>query len=45
MQPRLRQNYESKVVQKKADTLEFGNPIEIPRVEKIVINVGLGDAK
>jgi large subunit ribosomal protein L5 len=45
MQPRLRQHYESKVVQKLADTFEFGNPMEIPRVEKIVINVGLGDAK
>ena len=45
MQPRLRQHYESKVVQKLADTFEFGNPMEIPRVEKIVINVGLGEAK
>jgi hypothetical protein len=45
MQPRLRQHYESKVVQKLADTFEFGNPMEIPRIEKIVINVGLGDAK
>jgi large subunit ribosomal protein L5 len=45
MQPRLRQHYESQVVQKLADTFEFGNRMEIPRLDKIVINVGLGDAK
>jgi large subunit ribosomal protein L5 len=45
MQPRLKQHYESQVVQKLADTFEFGNRMEIPRVEKVVINVGLGDAK
>jgi large subunit ribosomal protein L5 len=45
MQPRLRQHYESQVVQKLADTFEFGNRMQIPRLDKIVINVGLGDAK
>ena len=44
MQPRLRQHYESQVVQKLADTFEFGNRIEIPKLEKIVINMGVGEA-
>jgi large subunit ribosomal protein L5 len=45
MQPRLRKHYDSQVVPKLAETFGFGNPMQIPKVEKVVINVGLGDAK
>ena len=45
MQPRLRQHYEAQVIPKLAETFGFGNPMQVPRIEKVVINVGLGDAK
>jgi large subunit ribosomal protein L5 len=45
MQPRLRQHYDSHVAPKLAETFGFGNPMQIPKIDKVVINVGLGDAK
>jgi large subunit ribosomal protein L5 len=44
-QPRLRQHYEKHVVAKLQESFGFDNPMEVPRLEKIVINSGLGDAK
>ncbi|MDP2470810.1 MAG: 50S ribosomal protein L5 [Candidatus Palauibacterales bacterium] len=44
-QPRLRQHYEKHVISKLQEAFGFDNPMEVPRVEKIVINSGLGDAK
>jgi large subunit ribosomal protein L5 len=44
-QPRLREHYETHVVPKLRETFGFDNPMEVPRLEKIVINAGLGDAK
>ncbi|MDT8436100.1 MAG: 50S ribosomal protein L5 [Gemmatimonadota bacterium] len=43
--PRLRQHYEESVTGKLRETFGFENPMETPRLEKIVLNVGLGDAK
>ena len=42
--PRLRQVYEDQV--RTALTTRFGyrNPMEVPRIEKIVLNMGVGDA-
>lgn len=45
MKPRLREHYEKQVVPKLIGEFEFENPMEVPRLEKIVINVGLGSAK
>ncbi|MGD8494626.1 MAG: 50S ribosomal protein L5 [Gemmatimonadales bacterium] len=45
MKPRLREHYETQVVPKLVDEFGFDNPMEIPRLEKIVLNVGLGSAK
>ena len=45
MKPRLREHYEKQVVPKLLDEFGFDNPMEVPRLEKIVINVGLGSAK
>lgn len=45
MKPRLREHYEKQVVPKLLGEFEFENPMEVPRLEKIVINVGLGSAK
>jgi large subunit ribosomal protein L5 len=45
MKPRLREHYENQVVPKLVGEFGFENPMEVPRLEKIVINVGLGSAK
>ena len=44
MKPRLQEHYESKVRPKLAKELGYANPHRLPWVEKIVINVGVGDA-
>ena len=44
MKPRLREHYETQVVPKLVSEFGFENPMEIPRLEKIVLNVGLGSA-
>lgn len=43
--PRLQEHYESHVREKLADTFGFENPMEVPRLEKIVVNSGIGEAK
>lgn len=43
--PRLRKHYEDTVRGKLADTFGFENPHQIPKLEKIVINAGLGEGK
>lgn len=42
---RLRQHYVDNVTGKLQETFGFGNSMETPRLEKIVLNVGLGEAK
>ena len=42
--PRLRQTYENETVKKLQDEFQFGNPMEIPRLVKITLNMGLGEA-
>lgn len=44
-QPRLRQHYEKQVVPRLQEAFGFGNAMEVPHLDKIVINCGLGDAK
>lgn len=43
--PRLQEHYESHVRDQLRDTFGFENPMEVPRLEKIVVNAGLGEAK
>lgn len=43
--PRLRRHYDDQVRSRMQDVFGFDNPMEIPRLEKVVLNVGLGDAK
>lgn len=43
--PRLRVHYEESVRPKLIEVFGFENGMEVPRLEKIVINVGLGGAK
>jgi large subunit ribosomal protein L5 len=44
MKPRMREHYEEKVRPKLAKEFGYSNVHEIPRLEKIVINVGVGEA-
>jgi large subunit ribosomal protein L5 len=43
--PRLQEHYESHVRDQLRDTFGFENPMEVPKLEKIVVNAGLGEAK
>ncbi len=42
VEPRLRQRYRSEAVPKLMEQFKFKNPMQVPRVTKIVINMGLG---
>lgn len=44
IEPRLRTHYEKHVRAKLQEEFQFSNPFEIPRLEKIVLNVGVGEA-
>ena len=42
--PRLQTHYEQTVRQRLAKEFGLANPLQVPRLEKIVLNVGMGDA-
>src|SRR5436309_6874238 len=42
--PRLKQRYDSELRAQLKDTLGLGNIMEVPRLEKIVLNMGVGRA-
>ena len=42
--PRLKQQYDAEIRAQLKDTLGLGNIMEVPRFEKIVINMGVGKA-
>jgi large subunit ribosomal protein L5 len=42
--PRLKQKYDAEIRKQLKDTLGLGNIMEVPRLEKIVINMGVGRA-
>jgi large subunit ribosomal protein L5 len=44
MKPRLQVHYEERVRPKLSAQFGFANPYRVPRLEKIVLNVGLGEA-
>jgi len=44
MKPRLQIHYESQVRARLAEQFGFGNRYRVPRIEKVVVNVGLGEA-
>ena len=41
--PRLKAHYDSVVRQKLAEEFGYKNPFEIPQIEKIVVNMGVGE--
>lgn len=44
MPPRLRDKYYNEVVPALQEEFGYKNPLQVPRLEKIVVNVGLGEA-
>ena len=44
MKPRLQRHYEERVRPKLMEEFGFDNPFRVPKIEKIVLNVGYGDA-
>jgi large subunit ribosomal protein L5 len=44
MQPRLRQRYRSEIAPALMKEFSYKNPMAVPRLEKIVVNMGIGEA-
>jgi large subunit ribosomal protein L5 len=44
MKPRLQKHFEDRVTSRLMEQFEFDNPYQVPRIEKIVVNVGMGEA-
>lgn len=44
MSSRLRERYRAEVAPALAKQFNYGNPMEVPRLHKIVVNIGLGEA-
>ena len=44
MAPRLKEKYKKEIVPKMMERFGFKNALEVPRISKIVVNVGLGEA-
>jgi large subunit ribosomal protein L5 len=42
--PRLKERYDATIRAQLKDTLELGNIMEVPRLDKIVLNMGVGQA-
>lgn len=44
MTPRLKERYESEIAPALMEQLELSNPMQLPRLDKIVVNMGVGEA-
>ena len=42
--PRLRSRYDSEIRSKMIEEFGYKNPMEVPRVDKVVLNMGIGEA-
>jgi len=42
---RLRETYQKKILPEMREQFQFGNVMEVPRLEKVVVNMGVGDAQ
>lgn len=45
MSPRLKEKYENEVVKALMEKFAYKNIMEVPKLEKIIINMGVGEAK
>lgn len=41
--PRMRKKYDDEIVKAMQEKFNYTNPMEVPRIEKIVINMGVGE--
>ncbi|MDP9351988.1 MAG: 50S ribosomal protein L5 [Chloroflexota bacterium] len=44
MTPRLRETYKQNVAPRMVESFGYTNPMQVPTIEKVVINIGLGEA-
>ncbi len=44
MAPRLKEHYQSEVVAALMQEFKYTTPMQVPRLEKVVLNIGLGEA-
>jgi large subunit ribosomal protein L5 len=44
MEPRLKQKYKSEVVPELMEEFSYHTPMQVPKVEKVVLHIGLGEA-
>jgi large subunit ribosomal protein L5 len=42
--PRLKERYRNEIVAKLREQYDYGNPMQVPRMVKIVVNMGVGEA-
>ena len=45
MASRLKEKYTNEVVNALMEKFQYGNIMEVPRLEKVVINMGIGEAR
>jgi large subunit ribosomal protein L5 len=45
IQPRLKTRYESEIRQTMQERFGYKSPMQVPRIQKITVNMGVGDAK
>jgi large subunit ribosomal protein L5 len=43
--PRLLKTYRDTIVQQMTKEFDYGNVMQVPRVDKVIVNVGIGEAK
>ncbi|ODU22482.1 MAG: 50S ribosomal protein L5 [Sphingomonas sp. SCN 67-18] len=42
--PRLRKQYDERIVKAMTEKFGYSNPMQVPRIDKIVLNMGVGEA-
>ena len=45
MAPRLKERYKAEIVPELLKEFEYGNVMRVPRVDKVTVNIGLGEAR
>jgi large subunit ribosomal protein L5 len=43
--PRLQQTYRDQIMQQLTKEFDYANVMQVPRVDKVVVNIGIGEAK
>jgi large subunit ribosomal protein L5 len=43
--PRLKERYKAQIAPELMREFKYGNAMQVPRVEKVTVNIGLGEAR